>query len=148
MIVKKHLKYKVGDRVFHKKTGWGVVRGVANGFSSPHYAVEFDEEFSWAITCNGLCKEAHGSYISEFDLSKSDSLLNDIRIGIGGTLRDLQKEWNKLTPWGKFVYSTLSVFVSLFMLFYVAAERLPYDLRKVFKRGYKKLSHIFRIYKE
>lgn len=49
---------------------------------------------------------------------------------------------------GKFVYSALAIFVSLSMSLYIAAEGLPYDAWKVFERGYKKLSHIFRIYKE
>jgi len=143
-----HLKYKVGDRVFHKKRGWGVVKGSKEICSCLCYAVDFDEKRRDGFSCDGLCRDGHGFFILEFDLSKHDSFLNNIRIGVGGTLHDLQKEWNKLTMWGKFVYSALAIFVSLSMSLYIAAEGLPYDAWKVFERGYKKLSHIFRIYKE
>ena len=142
------MKYKVGDRVFHKELGWGVVRGVASGFSSLRYAVEFDEEFSWAISCEGLCKRDYGAYISEFNLSKSDSLWNDIKLRVGREIRDLKANWHNLTTWGKFFLVGMIVLLFPYLVEDCISERIFNRIKRLVGNTHKKLSRIFRIYKE
>lgn len=144
MIVKNHLKYKVGDRVFHKELGWGVVRGVANGFSSSRYAVEFDEEFAEAYDCDGLCDKERGSWVFERNLLDSDSLLSYLCHDIKEEIEDIRVQWRTLTLWGKFLY------IIVFMLWIpvITYVTLNDKYMRVIDRAIDKVIHIFRIYKE
>lgn len=61
-------KYKIGDRVFHRSLGWGVITGNDHDFSNIFYEVKLDAETFFKRV-----------YIAEFELSKSDFLRDDIR---------------------------------------------------------------------
>jgi len=139
------LKYKVGDRVFYKGIGWGTVKGFGDSSCFP-YAVEFDRKNSLAHSCGGLCKYRHGFYISEFSLSRSDSLWNDIRIKVGKAIIGLRRDWKGLTPWGKFITPLCMMFFLPIVVIDIAVER--YCDKDVMGWLDKKISSVFRIYKE
>ena len=141
------MKYKVGDRVFHKKTGWGTIRGIRNSCSL-QYAVEFDEEFFWGYSCNGLCRDDNGLYVSEFELSTSDSLLNDIRLRLGRDVRELMEVWKRITLWGKVLCIASAMICLPLAVCSCILERLENKVERFINSVPKEVKHIFRIYKE
>ena len=60
-------KYKIGDRVIHKRIGIiGTIR-VIDDTSLP-YGVEFDDKISGLNNLQGLCEIGHGLWVSEEDI--------------------------------------------------------------------------------
>lgn len=143
MIVKKHLKYKVGDRVFHKELGWGAVKGVTSQ-ALLRYAVEFDEEFDGAYGCDGLCNEERGSYVFERNLLGSDSFLNYLYHDIKQEFGDAKSVLRKLTLWGKFLYIVFGTLYVPLVMWGALKTKYEHSVDKVIY----KIIHIFRIYKE
>lgn len=148
------MKYKVGDRVFHKNLGWGIVRGVDDSSCLP-YAIETEIAYCWAHDCDGLCKDGHGFWYAESVWSRSDSLWNDIRPIIREAICIIREEWNKLTLWGKFffpacvmVFLPIAVGDSILGRFGSGIEKLCDKFIEIGDDAEKKLAYIFRIYKE
>ena len=143
MIVKKHLKYKVGDRVFHKELGWGTVKGVSSPVLSS-YAVEFDEEFDEAYGCEGLCDEERGLWVFEDRLLMSDSFLSYLLHDIKEEVRSIKEVWKNLTLWGKFLHAIA------FMLWIpvITCATLDDKYANDIGKAADKVIRIFRIYKE
>jgi len=137
------LKYKVGDRVFHKELGWGTVKGVSSPVLS-RYAVEFDEEFEEAYGCEGLCDKERGLWVFEGNLLSSGSFLNylhhDMKQGFG----DAKSVLKKLTLWGKFLYIVLGILYVPLVMLGTLKTKYEHSVDKVIYR----IIHIFRIYKE
>lgn len=137
------MKYKVGDRVFHKELGWGTVKGVTSQ-ALLRYAVEFDEEFDGAYGCDGFCDEERGSCVFERNLLSSDSFLDYLRHDMKQEFGNAKSVLGKLTLWGKFLYIVLGILhVPLVML-----GTLKTKYEHSVDRFIYKIIHIFRIYKE
>lgn len=147
MIVKKHLKYKVGDRVFHKELGWGTVNR-PNSLGLPEYEVEFDEEFdeefSGAYRCVGMSDWEKVAYVSEDRLLMSDSFLSYLLHDIKEEVRSIKAVWKNLTLWGKFLHAIA------FMLWIpvITCATLDDKYANDIGKAADKVIRIFRIYKE
>ncbi len=57
-------KFKVGDRVSHKRYGQGTIRG----FSGDYYITEFDNPHHEMHTCNGFLNLCKGRYCNDSEL--------------------------------------------------------------------------------
>ena len=137
------MKYKVGDRVFHKELGWGTVKGVSSPVLS-RYAVEFDEEFDEAYDCDGLCDPERGSWVFERNLLTSDSFLSYLLHDIKEEVRSIKAVRKNLTLWGKFLYAIA------FMLWIpvITCANLDDKYANDIGKAADKVIRIFRIYKE
>lgn len=147
MIVKNHLKYKIGDRVFHKELGWGTVKR-PNSLCLPEYEVEFDEEFDeeFAGACRrvGMRDWEKVAYVSEERLLTSDSFLSYLLHDIKGEVRSIKAVWKNLTLWGKFLYTIVFILWVPSIMFVILEDKCE----KTINKGICKVIHIFRIYKE
>lgn len=137
------MKYKVGDRVFHKELGWGTVRSIVSQFLS-QYAVEFDEEFDGAYDCDGLCDSERGSWVLERNLLSSDSFLDYLRHDMKHEFGNAKSVLEKLTLWGKFLYIVLGILHAPMVMLGTLKTKYERTIDKVIYR----IIHIFRIYKE
>lgn len=137
------LKYKVGDRVFHREFGLGTVRSIVSQVL-PQYAVEFDEEFDGAYDCDGLCDSERSLCVYEWNLLKLDSLLSYLLHDMKEKFRSVKRGWNILTLWGKIIYVIAFVLCILLIMF----ETLMNKYERVIDKGIYKVIHIFRIHKE
>ena len=76
-------KFKVGDRVVHKRVGIvGTIRVIDN--TSLPYGVEFDDTISGLNNLQGLCEIGHGLWVSEEDieLEKEKGMeMNKFKVG-------------------------------------------------------------------
>ena len=76
-------KFKVGDRVVHKRAGViGTIRVIDN--TSLPYGVEFDDTISGLNNLQGLCEIGHGLWVSEEDieLEKEKGMeMNKFKVG-------------------------------------------------------------------
>ena len=76
-------KFKVGDRVVHKRVGIvGTIRVIDN--TSLPYGVEFDDTISGLNNLQGLCEIGHGLWVSEADieLEKEKGMeMNKFKVG-------------------------------------------------------------------
>lgn len=64
-------KFRVGDKVNHKKYGYGTVRG----FSGDYYIVEFEKAHPEMHTCNGSLRLCKGRYCDDHDLEFASNVV-------------------------------------------------------------------------